>query len=223
TVVGTIAADGEAAMPAAKPAPVAQTAPAPEKSEKKEAPAAAKTPPAPERREVIQFPHEEEDHARSSPLVRKIARENNVNLSQVTGSGLGGRITKQDIMAFLESQPSATAAASTASPFPAISSPGPSAPPVSPPAPPPKPPPPPRRHSRRSRAHDPDAQDHRAAHDRIAPYQRSCPRHVRGGHHPHRAATQQNQVCIRAASRSAPHIHAILRSCGHHRAAAIPH
>src|SRR5580704_12880371 len=43
TVVGTIAADGEAATPAAKPAPVAQTAPAPEKSEKKEAPAAAKT------------------------------------------------------------------------------------------------------------------------------------------------------------------------------------
>jgi 2-oxoglutarate dehydrogenase E2 component (dihydrolipoamide succinyltransferase) len=135
TVVGTIAADGEAATPAAKPAPVAQTAPAPEKSEKKEAPAAAKTPPAPERREVIQFPHEEEDHARSSPLVRKIARENNVNLSQVTGSGLGGRITKQDIMAFLEkSQPSATAAASTASTVPAIASPAPSAKPAPPPA-----------------------------------------------------------------------------------------
>ena len=134
TVVGTIAADGEAAMPAAKPAPVAQTAPAPEKSEKKEAAAAAKTPPAPERREVIQFPHEEEDHARSSPLVRKIARENNVNLSQVTGSGLGGRITKQDIMAFLESQPSATAAASTASTVPAIASPAPSAKPAPPPA-----------------------------------------------------------------------------------------
>ena len=134
TVVGTIAADGEAAMPAAKPAPVAQTAPAPEKSEKKEVPAAAKTPPAPERREVIQFPHEEEDHARSSPLVRKIARENNVNLSQVTGSGLGGRITKQDIMAFLESQPSATAAASTASTVPAIASPAPSAKPAPPPA-----------------------------------------------------------------------------------------
>jgi 2-oxoglutarate dehydrogenase E2 component (dihydrolipoamide succinyltransferase) len=34
--------------------------------------------------------------------VRKIAREHNVNLSQVSGSGLGGRITKQDIMAFIE-------------------------------------------------------------------------------------------------------------------------
>src|SRR5580700_2750780 len=69
TVVGTIAADGEAAKPAAKPA---QTAPAPATSEKKEG-IAAQAPPAPERKEVIEFPHEEEDHARSSPLVRKIA------------------------------------------------------------------------------------------------------------------------------------------------------
>jgi len=45
---------------------------------------------------------EEGDHARSSPLVRKIAREHNVNLSQVPGTGMGGRITKQDIMTFLD-------------------------------------------------------------------------------------------------------------------------
>jgi 2-oxoglutarate dehydrogenase E2 component (dihydrolipoamide succinyltransferase) len=37
--------------------------------------------------------------------VRKIAREHNVNLSQIEGTGLGGRITKQDIMAFIEGQP----------------------------------------------------------------------------------------------------------------------
>jgi 2-oxoglutarate dehydrogenase E2 component (dihydrolipoamide succinyltransferase) len=34
--------------------------------------------------------------------VRKIARENNVDLAQVEGTGLGGRITKQDILAFIE-------------------------------------------------------------------------------------------------------------------------
>ena len=45
---------------------------------------------------------EEDDDARSSPLVRKIAREHNIDLSQVSGTGLGGRITKQDIMAFIE-------------------------------------------------------------------------------------------------------------------------
>jgi pyruvate dehydrogenase E2 component (dihydrolipoamide acetyltransferase) len=132
TVVGIIAADGEATAPAAKSAPAAQ--PAPSAPEKKEA-APAKTPPVAEHKEVLQFPHEEEDHARSSPLVRKIARENNVNLSQVPGSGLGGRITKQDIMAFLEKgQPSAPPSASTAATAPAIASPAPSARPA-PPAP----------------------------------------------------------------------------------------
>ncbi len=54
---------------------------------------------------VIEFPHdrdEEGEHIRSSPLVRRLARDNNVNLAQVTGTGLGGRITKQDIMDFIE-------------------------------------------------------------------------------------------------------------------------
>jgi 2-oxoglutarate dehydrogenase E2 component (dihydrolipoamide succinyltransferase) len=134
TIVGTIAAEGEA-VAAAPPAPK-PVAPAPAASEKKEtAPVKPSAPPA-EHKEVIQFPHEEEDHARSSPLVRKIAREHNVNLAQVLGTGLGGRITKQDIMAFLErSQPSATPAASNAATAPAIASPAPSAKPLPTPAP----------------------------------------------------------------------------------------
>src|SRR5579864_2565342 len=99
TVVGTIASDGEGvavkapekkAAPAAAPAAKAQ-APVPA------APKAAPAPPPAQR-------HDEEDHARSSPLVRKIAREHNVDLSQVEGTGLGGRITKQDIQAFIEGQ-----------------------------------------------------------------------------------------------------------------------
>ncbi len=40
---------------------------------------------------------------RSSPLVRKIAREHNLDVSQIQGSGLSGRVTKKDIMASLES------------------------------------------------------------------------------------------------------------------------
>jgi pyruvate dehydrogenase E2 component (dihydrolipoamide acetyltransferase) len=40
---------------------------------------------------------------RSSPLVRKIAKENNVNLAQVKGTGLSGRITKEDILSFIQS------------------------------------------------------------------------------------------------------------------------
>ena len=39
---------------------------------------------------------------RSSPLVRKIAGENNVDLQQVSGTGASGRITKQDILGHLE-------------------------------------------------------------------------------------------------------------------------
>jgi pyruvate dehydrogenase E2 component (dihydrolipoamide acetyltransferase) len=102
TVVGTIAVDGEAAAakPAAAPAKAAPPAPAP-KEEKKPAPAPvqAAAPPAPAAKE-------EEDETRSSPLVRKIAREHGVSLSQVSGTGLGGRITKQDITQFIENQAS---------------------------------------------------------------------------------------------------------------------
>jgi pyruvate dehydrogenase E2 component (dihydrolipoyllysine-residue acetyltransferase) len=45
------------------------------------------------------------DRVRSSPLVRKIAKENNVNLSQVPGTGTGGRITKEDILGFIQKYP----------------------------------------------------------------------------------------------------------------------
>ena len=118
TVVGTIATDGESAAAASKPVAAPQPAPAP--AEKKP-PAPPKAAPSQAEQQPVPAPapaHEEEDHARSSPLVRKIAREHNVNLSQVSGTGLGGRITKQDIMAFLE-RTEATAAPGASAPAPA--------------------------------------------------------------------------------------------------------
>src|SRR3954463_1855925 len=39
---------------------------------------------------------------RSSPLVRRIAKEHNVDVSQISGSGLGGRVTKHDILDFIQ-------------------------------------------------------------------------------------------------------------------------
>jgi len=100
TIVGTIAADGEAAKPAAaapaKAAPVESAPPAAAASRPR--PQAAE-PQAPSPAPAAQ---EEEDEARSSPLVRKIAREHGVSLSQISGTGLGGRITKQDIMTFID-------------------------------------------------------------------------------------------------------------------------
>ena len=106
TIVGTIAVDGEAAAaPAAeKPAPKPEAKKAEEKTPAPAPPQA----PAP-------VAHEEGEEARSSPLVRKIAREHGVSLSQVSGTGLGGRITKQDIMSFIESQGSAQPAPATPS------------------------------------------------------------------------------------------------------------
>ena len=101
TIVGTISADGESAAPAKSAAPAAST-PAPTAPPKKDA---APAPPAPAPAPAHEAAHDED--VRSSPLVRKIAREHNVDLSQVSGTGLGGRITKQDIMAFIEKGPAA--------------------------------------------------------------------------------------------------------------------
>jgi len=116
TVVGTIASDGErVAAPAAAPAKPAPSQPAPAPVKSESAPPKALTPAPPPAAPV----EEEDDHARSSPLVRKIAREHNVSLSQVAGTGLGGRITKQDIMAFLERPQAAPAPAVSA---PSVSS-----------------------------------------------------------------------------------------------------
>src|SRR5690242_18911617 len=40
---------------------------------------------------------------KSSPLVRRIAREHNVDIQQINGTGISGRVTKNDILGFLES------------------------------------------------------------------------------------------------------------------------
>jgi pyruvate dehydrogenase E2 component (dihydrolipoamide acetyltransferase) len=57
------------------------------------------------------------DAPRSSPLVRKIASENNIDLRGIPGSGASGRITKQDILGHLQGAP---AAAPAVSPVPAV-------------------------------------------------------------------------------------------------------
>ena len=49
---------------------------------------------------------------RSSPLVRRIAKEHGVDIGQISGTGLGGRVTKNDILAFIEHPPSRPTAAS---------------------------------------------------------------------------------------------------------------
>lgn len=87
-VTGTAApAPAAAPSPAAVPPVAAPAAP-----EKVEAPAPAAA------AQVSGEP------VRSSPLVRKIARENNLDLSRVAGTGAGGRVTKEDVLGYLSQQ-----------------------------------------------------------------------------------------------------------------------
>jgi pyruvate dehydrogenase E2 component (dihydrolipoamide acetyltransferase) len=95
SVVGVIGGTG--ASPAG---PDAATAPAAASAAESMPPASAHEPETATGEEV-----------RSSPLVRKLATENNVDLRQVSGSGAGGRVTKDDILAFVERVKTAPTAA----------------------------------------------------------------------------------------------------------------
>jgi pyruvate dehydrogenase E2 component (dihydrolipoamide acetyltransferase) len=72
---------------------------------------------------------DERRRTKSSPLVRKIAAENNVDISGIQGTGVSGRVTKNDILDFLQQpkpaepskpaeKPAAAAAASAPAPAP---------------------------------------------------------------------------------------------------------
>jgi 2-oxoglutarate dehydrogenase E2 component (dihydrolipoamide succinyltransferase) len=104
TVVAVLEEGDGAAAPAKEEKKEAKAAPP--KEEKKEvkpvavapAPEAPKAPPAPVAGELAFEPGRlRELGIRTSPLVRRLARENQIDLRQVSGTGAGGRITKQDI------------------------------------------------------------------------------------------------------------------------------
>ena len=143
TVVAVIGAAGsvarpqpaaaQPAVPAAPPPPAAAPA-----SQGRQSPPVAASPPASGPSAAVPRPPAT-DHSlrsgngdtsvedvirqRSSPLVRKIAKEHHVDLGQIRGTGIAGRVTKDDILAFIApSQPSPASAS------PAPSQPAPSAP-----------------------------------------------------------------------------------------------
>ena len=95
-VIGeAIAAAATAPAPAAAaPTPAMEVAAAPAPT-----PAAQETPSAEELR-----------RQKSSPVVRKIAAEHGVDIGQIEGSGAGGRVTKQDILDYMETKPAAETA-----------------------------------------------------------------------------------------------------------------
>ncbi|HYB96528.1 MAG TPA: dihydrolipoamide acetyltransferase family protein [Vicinamibacterales bacterium] len=128
SVVATIGAAGEAAQPdapsgAGSRAQSAQAdgtpgatvaSPAPPSTTHPGAPRAVEAPPAsqapvsrdtaPDRAPQPAGARDGADGERhkSSPLVRRIAKEHNVDISRVPGSGIGGRVTKHDILGFIE-------------------------------------------------------------------------------------------------------------------------
>jgi 2-oxoglutarate dehydrogenase E2 component (dihydrolipoamide succinyltransferase) len=111
SVVAVIGGAGEpVAEPAAEPTvPEAAVGQAPA-SEQKTSPVTAAAPPA---EAAPAHEDDEEDDSprqRSSPLVRRIAREHNVDLRNVPGTGINGRVTKGDILGYIESGAAATSA-----------------------------------------------------------------------------------------------------------------
>ncbi len=161
TVLARIGGDGAAAAPApaTEPEPPAATEPVAEPqaaapAEPAPPPAAAEpqapepvSTPAPSAAEPAQVPAETSNgKAFISPVVARIAGEHGVDPSQVPGTGTGGRVTKRDILAFIESggtaaappplEPAAEAAAAPAPATPATpAAQPPAAPPPAPAAP----------------------------------------------------------------------------------------
>ncbi len=105
------AAPAPAAAPA-QAAPAAAPAPAPE-APKQEAPAAPAAPAATTPAAEAAAPAES---GYVTPLVRKLANQQGVDIAALTGSGVGGRIRKQDVMAAAEAKAAPAAPAAAAAP-----------------------------------------------------------------------------------------------------------
>ncbi|MBA8990186.1 2-oxoglutarate dehydrogenase E2 component (dihydrolipoamide succinyltransferase) [Curtobacterium pusillum] len=108
------------APPAAAPVPQAAPVPPPAAAPPAAVPAPAAAPAASAPAPAV--PNPTQDASASgyvTPLVRKLANEQGVDLSTVTGSGVGGRIRKEDVLAAAAKAPAAggSAAAAPAGPF----------------------------------------------------------------------------------------------------------
>jgi pyruvate dehydrogenase E2 component (dihydrolipoamide acetyltransferase) len=107
TTVALIGGAGAASSKAAPPAPAAESKPS--------APAAI---PAQPQADAVQ---QSSEKVRSSPLVRKMAKEHDLDLSQIAGSGSAGRVTKDDVLGHLSGSDAAKSAPTpAASPVPAV-------------------------------------------------------------------------------------------------------
>lgn len=124
-VICVIAVEGEEAeeAPATKDEAPAAAAPAPAPAAEESAPASSSAPATSDDKLAAQ------PAAKLSPAVRRLVAENNLDVSVITGTGKGGRITRNDVVDFIAqggaSAPApapVSAPAATASPTPAVDS-----------------------------------------------------------------------------------------------------
>ena len=131
TVVAVLETDKDAAVqtpspsPAPEPAAAEPVAPAtPAAAVPSAAPAAsglaAPSPPVPAADNGAAQTAEERLRQKSTPLVRKIAAEHQLDISQIPGTGYAGRVTKKDILQFIESGTPAAGAPPAAPRAPAV-------------------------------------------------------------------------------------------------------
>lgn len=112
-------APAPAPTPAPAPAPAAPAPQAPSAPAPAPAPAAPAPAPAPVTPAAAPAATSGDDGAYVTPLVRKLAAENGVDLAAVKGTGVGGRVRKQDVIAAAEAAKAAAAAPAPAAAAPA--------------------------------------------------------------------------------------------------------
>lgn len=144
---GDAPAVAPAPEPAAQEEPAAAPEPEPAPAPAEQVPPAGETEPAAAPREggtssqsfnLVVEPAEEDPSKFVSPIVRRLAREHDLDLADVTGTGEGGRVTRKDLEAHLAAAPAAAPAPAPApepSPAPASPAPAPAAPPAPTPTP----------------------------------------------------------------------------------------
>ncbi|ASN51800.1 2-oxoglutarate dehydrogenase, E2 component, dihydrolipoamide succinyltransferase [Sinomonas sp. R1AF57] len=109
--------------PAAEPAPAAQAAPAPAAEPAQAAPAAPAAEPAQAAPAAPAAAPAGGESGYVTPLVRKLANQHGIDVTTLTGTGVGGRIRKQDVLDAAEAKKAASQQAPAAAPAAAPSAP----------------------------------------------------------------------------------------------------
>jgi len=99
--------------PEPEPQPEAGSQPAPQAAESTEPSSAEEPPPS----------ADADGGARMTPAVRRLVREHSIDVAQLTGTGASGRVTRDDVLSFIDKGPQAAAPAAEAQPAAATASP----------------------------------------------------------------------------------------------------